>query len=226
MHTPVQVNAVADTGAMICVGGPDLMYSLGLTRSKLNKCGKLRDVADRPINVWGSYWCYIKLNGRCSKNQIYFIPSAKRCFLSLTMCKDLGLVHQDFPLQLPTIAAVTGNMHSGLPKDMINRNMHSGLPKDMINIQPGKPELFIPEKPKEIPFTPFEENTGRLKDWLMQHFSNTTFNTNRDPLPIMEGRPHHIHLKPDVVPYACQTPADVARHWEKEVKEQLDKDEE
>ena len=129
------------------------------------------------------------------------------------MCKDLGLVHQEFPLQLPSVAAITGNLHSGPSKDMTNR-------------QPEKADLSIPEKPKEIPFTPFEENTGRLKDWLLQHFSSTTFNTNRDPLPIMVGKPHHIHLKPDVVPYACQTPADVAKHWEKEVKKQLDKDEE
>ena len=131
MHTPIQVNAVADTGAMISVGGPDLMHSLGLTRPKLNKCGKLRDVADRPIDVWGSTICDIKLNGRYSQCQIYFIPSAKRCFLSLTMCKDLGLVHQEFPLQLPSVAAITGNLHSGPSKDMTNR-------------QPEKADLSIP----------------------------------------------------------------------------------
>ena len=40
----------------------------------------------------------------------------------------------------------------------------------------------------------------------------------------MEGEPHHIHLKKDAVPYACHTPADVARHWESEVKQKMDKD--
>ena len=43
---------------------------------------------------------------------------------------------------------------------------------------------------------------------------------------MMEGKPHHIHLKPDAVPYACQTPAAVAKHWEKAVKCKLDKEEE
>ncbi|KAK3889447.1 hypothetical protein Pcinc_006555 [Petrolisthes cinctipes] len=40
----------------------------------------------------------------------------------------------------------------------------------------------------------------------------------------MEGKPHSIHLLPDAKPYACHTPASVPRHWEAEVKKQLDED--
>ena len=40
----------------------------------------------------------------------------------------------------------------------------------------------------------------------------------------MEGKLHHIHLKKNAVPYACNTPADVSKYWEAEVKQQLDKD--
>lgn len=40
----------------------------------------------------------------------------------------------------------------------------------------------------------------------------------------MAGAPHHIHLLPDTKPYACHTPAAVARHWKSEVKRQLDED--
>ena len=41
---------------------------------------------------------------------------------------------------------------------------------------------------------------------------------------MMEGEPHVIHLLPDSKPYACHTPALVPRHWEAEVKRQLDED--
>ena len=58
----------------------------------------------------------------------------------------------------------------------------------------------------------------------MQHFSNTTFNTERDPLPVMEGQPHHIHLKPGSVPYTCHIPANMAMHWEADVYKRLMKD--
>lgn len=33
-----------------------------------------------------------------------------------------------------------------------------------------------------------------------------------------------IHLLPDAKPYACHTPASVPKHWEVEVKKQLDED--
>ena len=81
-----------------------------------------------------------------------------------------------------------------------------------------------PQWPKEIPFPPSEENIDRLQDWLLQHFSGTMFNIERHPLPIMEGKPLHIHLKEDTEPYVCNTPADVAKYCEADVKQQLDKD--
>ena len=81
-----------------------------------------------------------------------------------------------------------------------------------------------PQWPKEGPFSPNEENIDRLQEWLLQHFSGTTLNIKRHPLPIMEGKPHHIHLKENTVPYACNTHADVAKYWKAEVKQQLDKD--
>lgn len=65
---------------------------------------------------------------------------------------------------------------------------------------------------------------GRLEEWLLHHFSTTAFSTMRKPLPVMKGKPHRIHLAPGVVPYACHTPASVPKHWEDEVKAQLDED--
>ena len=48
-----------------------------------------------------------------------------------------------------------------------------------------------PPKPTEVPFSPLEENIERLKEWLFQHLSSTTFNTT---LPVMAGLPHHIQI--------------------------------
>ena len=100
------------------------------------------------------------------------------------------------PLVMPIKA--TQPAHSGLPE---NTPEHSGPPKVTPN------NLLV--KPTEMPFTPLEENIGRLEMWLLQHFSNATFNTKKIPFPVMEGAPHHIHLKPDAKPYACQVPADI-----------------
>lgn len=40
----------------------------------------------------------------------------------------------------------------------------------------------------------------------------------------MAGKPHQLHLIKNAQPYACHTPVPVPRHWEGEVKRQLDED--
>ena len=140
---------------IICVAGPELLQSLGLKRQNLIKCGKLRDVADRIIDVWGYCWCYIELEGRQSKHKIHFIPSSKRYILSLALCKELNLVHKEFPLQLQSVGAIAGNLHSGPLKVESN-----GLPEIHQSLSP-------PEKTNEITFTPLEENIARLEEWLL-----------------------------------------------------------
>ncbi|XP_064095668.1 dynein regulatory complex protein 9-like [Macrobrachium nipponense] len=40
----------------------------------------------------------------------------------------------------------------------------------------------------------------------------------------MKGAPHHIHLREGAIPYACHTPIPVPKHWEADVKAQLDED--
>ena len=81
-----------------------------------------------------------------------------------------------------------------------------------------------PDRPSAVPFPPREEHVQRLEGWLLQHFSASTFNTTRTPLPVMEGEPYHIHLAPGAAPYACHTPAPIPKHWEDKVRAQLEED--
>lgn len=82
----------------------------------------------------------------------------------------------------------------------------------------------LPTKPMAMPFLPHEEHVGRLEVWLLQYFSASTFNTTRNPLPVMKGKPHHIHPEPNATPYACHTPASKPKHWKDEVKPRLEED--
>ena len=88
----------------------------------------------------------------------------------------------------------------------------------------GNVSCQVPPRPTEVLFSLLEENVARLEGWLLNHFSSTTFNTARSPLPVMAGPLHHIHLVPGATPRACHTLATVPKHWEAEVKTQLDKD--
>ena len=92
MASKTQITAVADKGAMVCIAGPRSVQALGLKKTKLTKCDNLRAVAGHIIYVHGYHHCKINLNGNHSYQLIYFIPSAKRGFLSLTACKELKLI--------------------------------------------------------------------------------------------------------------------------------------
>ena len=195
-----RTTAVADTGAQVCVAGEALLSSLHIKPAQLRGRAALRDVADLPLQCLGSHRCLISLGGLVAEQDVYFIPSAKSLFLSLSACKELGLVPASFP-------------------------HHSQPAVQALVAESAVPELDqSPVRPETIPFPPHEEHVGRLEEWLLQHFSATAFNTTRNPLPVMKGEPHHIHLSPNAVPYACHTPASVPKHWESEVKAQLEED--
>ena len=198
----VETKVVPDTGAQVCVAGPKLMGALGIPCSLLKRRGGLRDVANVFLQPLGSATCSIQYHGRSTTQEVFFVESASRFYISLEACKQLGLVHSDFPHQLPTAATV------------------------MRDIITSKPELAdnIPPRPDVVPFTPLEESVAQLEEWLLRHFSASTFNTSRNPLPVMAGKPHQLHLIKGAKPYACHTPAPVPRHWEAEVKRQLDED--
>ena len=194
------------------------MKKLGLKASRLQKYIAFKDVANRTIQPLGSFLCDITVSNKNIKTDIYFLESAKSCYLSLKMCKQLGLVHKEFPLPLPTIASVE-------PALIPSANTHSGVPK--VKSHSGASEVTpnnLLRKPIDMPFAPLEENIERLQEWMLQHFSSTTFNTKKTPFSVMEGAPHHIHLEPNAKPYACHTPANVPKHWEAEVREQISED--
>ena len=130
----------------------------------------MRDVADLPLQCLGACRCTISLGGLEAEQDVYFIPSAKSLFLSLSVCKRLGLVPASFP-------------------------HHSQLAVQALAADGAAPEFGQPPvRPAVTPFPPHEEHVRRLEEWLLQYFSATIFNTTRNPLPVMEGEPHHIHL--------------------------------
>ena len=100
------MKVVADTGAQVCVAGPELLRILKLKPSQLQHRTGLRDVANRIPTPLGSFTCNIELNKKTVTQDIYFIKSAKGCYISLSVCKKLGIVHQNFPLPMTTVASV------------------------------------------------------------------------------------------------------------------------
>ena len=82
-----------------------------------------------------------------------------------------------------------------------------------------------PIRPDTLPFEPKEENTKKMKGWLLARFGDSTFNKcPHQTLPMMTGPPIKIHIDPTAIPVAVHTPALTPIHWCDEIKEQLDTD--
>ena len=192
-----KMNAVADTGAEVCIAGFPQAKGLGISVDKLKKAGvRLQHAAGGQMNVLGKYEVIIRHGGKSTRDSIYFVNGTHKLFLSLKVCKALGLVDPNFPYH------VISNI------EVLNQIEYNGRG----------------ERPVKLPYPPTEINVPKLKQWLLERFSGSTFNINKRPFPVMSGKPHHIHLLPNATPYACHTPIPIPKHWETEVKRQIDDD--
>ena len=85
------------------------------------------------------------------------------------------------------------------------------------------PDRWLPVRPTEIPFEPIEENMGRLKQYLLDAFEGSTFNTE-GKFPKLHGPDGHIHLQSNAVSKARHSPIPVTFHLKETMKASLFRD--
>ena len=196
--------AIADTGAECCVAGPKELSILGLRAKDLDRpSSTIRHAGGGALKVLGTKRCTLWLGDRTTIQKVHFVQGVERMFLSVKACKSLGLVDADFPhhVQRPmkrTVASVETENTSQDDK--------------------------LPSQPAKLPYPPTEENVEQLEQFLRQQFAATVFNTSANRLPAMNTTPHKIHLEPGAVPHVRHTPIPISKHWEAEIKAQLDED--
>ena len=192
------VNVFPDPGATICLMGPYQLKAMGLQHQHLHPCAEQVAVAGGMFIKavgWVRITCF--LAGRSTTTTVYFSNRVKRFFLSKTCCRDLGIISDTYPNPQPLQS------------------------KAVRSIEPTR---LPPSRPSSLPFEPNERNIPLLKEYLFNSFEHSSFNRN-PPFPKLSTPPATIHLKPDhVVPQPAYTPAAVAEHWAKEVKDSLDRD--
>ena len=68
-------------------------------------------------------------------------------------------------------------------------------------------------------------NVPELKQWLMDFYASTAFNTCKHQLPpLMTGEPLHLYMDPGKISVAVHRPAYIPIHWHDQVKDDLDRD--
>ena len=121
--------------------------------------------------------------------------------------RELGIIPLDFPrIQAPAVLAATSATSNTAPCGCLKR-------------------ILPPKRPDALPFAPAEENTDKMKAWILEYFASSTFNVcPHQPSSVMNTDPIRIHIDPDAIPKPTFTAATVPIHWRKAVSQQIQQD--
>ena len=212
----VNVPCVPDTGAQANVAGPSLLDILDVPSYVIKESNQeINHVGNESLNILGKVGLFLSHNGIEKFEEVYIIPGIEKLFLSCNLCKSLKLIHEQFPIV--NVDKLTANS-TPINKENVADNNKKSLP-------PFKQEdPALPNRPSSLPYPTTEENIPCLKEYLLNAFADTTFNTNTRPLPAMKCKDIEIHLVQPNVPHHANIPLHVPNHLRDAVKKQLDDD--
>ena len=236
----VDIDAVVDSGAQSDLLSLSSFLSAGFKQADLCPVTLNVSAANRsPIQIEGAF--FARISGRSPRGDIvtcrsmvYVSSTVQDTYLSHSTMLNLGIVGSDFPaIGTANQQPQCGDASDGAVHDTASINVLRELGSGCVTSSSPSPSTCScpqraspPLRPPELPFAPTPENNGRMKQWLLDQYASSTFNTcPHRPLSCMEGPPVEIHIDPSATPRACHTPATVALHWQQQVHEDLLRDE-
>ena len=207
---PAVLPALPDTGCQSCLVGVNIIKRMGLKESDLIPVTmKMHTATNTGIKIMGATILRLKVKGgertaESTRQMTYVTDSCDKLFLSREACADLGII----PLSFPNVS-------------------QNACQNGLINVQACScpPRQLPPPPPRKLPFEGTKENLTRLKDFLLNHYKSSTFNTcPHQPLPLINGPPMKLMVDPSAEPVAHHTPIPVPIHWREAVKAGLDRD--
>jgi hypothetical protein len=92
------VYGLADTGAMICTAGPELLTYFAVDEDFLVPTDiEVQGVTHSSLTMLGVLFLELSSNGICTKQMIYIAKEAGSLILSETTLKNLGVIPSNFP---------------------------------------------------------------------------------------------------------------------------------
>ena len=229
------MNGIADTGAQSNLWGLDDFKQSGLPMNILrNVKTNIRGVDRNPLKITGAFHAKCSGKSPCgdtvdSKCIVYVSPNVSGFYMSYDTMVDLLIINRQFPTIgcCPCEPDPAPTPSSPQVEDRYIRSVNRGCISPQEEGSCKCPQrTSVPERPSSLPFPPIPENNERMKQWLLDTYAGSTFNTcPHRALPCMTGPPIEIHVDESATPRTCHTPAPIPLHWQQRVREDLIRDE-
>ena len=234
------VSAIADTGAQTNLWGLKDFQQAGFKRSQLEETSVRISAANqsslRVVGMVNARFEGESSDGNTVSSQgiVFVSDSVSGFYLSYSTMIDLRIISRSFPTIGDCTVKVSPDVtskpvfarHSFARHSLSIRSLNSGCMQKKDDICQCPQRSAVPLRPSTLPFPAVPENNKRMKDWLLNRFAASTFNTcPHKPLQQMAGPPVEIHIKRSAKPRVCYTPAQIPLHWQYKVKEDLLRDE-
>ena len=215
---PTYIDVVTDSGAQSCLWSRREFLKCGFTLNDLIRVNhRMEAVNMASIEIDGAI--LLRLTGQNKEGieiqsavMVYVSPDAKKFYLSMEAMVQLGIIPNCFP-------QVGASFPASTECNATNLDIPSPSECDCKSRQPP------PKRPDNLPFEAIPENVGKMKEWLFDYYSASTFNKcPHHPIPAMKGPPMKFHIDPDAVPVSRRKPIPVPLHWQEQVEQDLLRD--
>lgn len=234
----IMLKGVADTGAQSNVWGMQDFLRAGYHEEILETVPvKVTTVDKQAIDITGGFLAQIQGEDPhgdqvTCQAMILVSKSIVGLYISLDTLILLKVVSENFPTigecDPSEICALSSRINVDDIDEESARFLNNGCsaPSEGKTLCGCPQRSAVPMRPKKLPFEPVAKNNGKMKRWLMEYFASSTFNTcPHRPLQEMSGPPIEIHVVDDAVPKVCHTPAPIPLHWQKQVYDDIMRDE-
>ena len=245
----VPIVAIADTGAQSNLWGFNDFKSKGFSKNDLQPVNlRISAANNHSLNIIGGF--NARFTGSSPKGHnisccaTIFVSDSVSCFyLSCTTMRNLAIIDQTFPTVGDRVGSTKTYYNSNLKNAIDDKHpvfadfqkasllvINAGCIRPHNNnsaaICDCPQREFVPSRPNKLPFPAIPENNDRMKKWLLEKFSSSTFNTcPHRPLQQMTGPPLEIHIDKFAKPKVYPKPVPVPLHWQDRVYEDLLRDE-
>ena len=196
-----EFTAIIDSGAQCCLWGWQGCKAAGFCNDDLIPVKqKLNAVSKSNITIYSTVILRLSDNSirgtKClSAVIIYVSPDVSGFYLSREATVQLQIASTNFP----SVGRV--------PKDPVSTSESAC----QSNEECSCPRRELPPgSPKKLPLSCVPENAAKMKEWLLDKYKNSTFNTcPHQILQNMEGPPIAIYIDPQSQPVAVHTPSPI-----------------